>query len=337
MPPTMPAPSASPSAPPPQAWLHQVRSRDVDELAAAQPDWQLRYDQLSGGRFAGDLQVVQLPGVRLVQECTSHALRQRGSMGAGEIGFALGRSLGAPGSDERYFHGQTVSPDALMIGRGDELDLTTPAAHQLIGLVVDRRLLGALWQRLYQKPWSAWLDQKLVVPARPGMAGHVRALHLQLMQRVADDPALLADAQAALQLRDAILVEWLAAIPERVDWADLKTVQARQRVVQRACDQVLARPEQPVTLLDLCRAVGASPRKLDYCFRDVLGHSPAKYLRALRLNAVRRELKRSAGATVLDVAARWGFWHMGAFAADYKRQFGELPSATQRLGAPRAG
>jgi hypothetical protein len=29
-----------------------------------------------------------------------------------------------------------------------------------------------------------------------------------------------------------------------------------------------------------------------------------------------------------DVANRWGFWHMGQFAADYKRQFGELPSAT---------
>jgi len=36
-------------------------------------------------------------------------------------------------------------------------------------------------------------------------------------------------------------------------------------------------------LLALCRAVGASPRKLAYCFQDVLGMSPARYLRLMRL------------------------------------------------------
>jgi AraC family ethanolamine operon transcriptional activator len=83
-------------------------------------------------------------------------------------------------------------------------------------------------------------------------------------------------------------------------------------------------------MLELCKQVGASPRRLELCFRDVLGLSPHKYLRAVRLCGVRRELKRLAGsgATVHDVAARWGFWHMSAFSADYKQQFGELPSVT---------
>jgi hypothetical protein len=31
-----------------------------------------------------------------------------------------------------------------------------------------------------------------------------------------------------------------------------------------------------------------------------------------------------------DVANNWGFWYMGRFAADYRRQFGELPSVTLR-------
>jgi len=36
-----------------------------------------------------------------------------------------------------------------------------------------------------------------------------------------------------------------------------------------------------------------------------------------------------------DIAARWGFWHLSHFAADYKSMFGELPSET--LNAARAG
>ena len=31
---------------------------------------------------------------------------------------------------------------------------------------------------------------------------------------------------------------------------------------------------------------------------------------------------------VADVANEWGFWHMGGFAADYRKLFGELPSTT---------
>ncbi|GHU15365.1 hypothetical protein AGMMS50225_28560 [Betaproteobacteria bacterium] len=34
--------------------------------------------------------------------------------------------------------------------------------------------------------------------------------------------------------------------------------------------------------------------------------------------------------TVGDIAARWGFWHLSHFAADYKEMFGELPSDTLR-------
>ena len=45
---------------------------------------------------------------------------------------------------------------------------------------------------------------------------------------------------------------------------------------------------------------------------------------------VRRELWESDPLTtkVNDVASLWGFWHMGQFAADYRKLFNELPSET---------
>jgi AraC family ethanolamine operon transcriptional activator len=58
------------------------------------------------------------------------------------------------------------------------------------------------------------------------------------------------------------------------------------------------------------------------------------FLRAMRLNGVRRALRKADGVheSVADVAARWGFWHLSHFAADYKAMFGELPSETLRNG-----
>ena len=77
--------------------------------------------------------------------------------------------------------------------------------------------------------------------------------------------------------------------------------------------------------------MGVSERTLRYAFREQLGVSPKQYLQLVRLGGVRRNLQlAAAGVKIVDVANRWGFWHMGQFAADYRRQFGELPSETLR-------
>jgi AraC family ethanolamine operon transcriptional activator len=324
----MPDAAAAPTALAlPGSWRWHQHSDDVDAHARAQPGWQIDCLQLSAGRFQGEVQHVQLPGLRLVREHSSRALRQRGALGHGAFGFAM--ALEAPG--ELIFNGQRVAGDGIMAGRSDELDLRTPEGMQLIAVVVDAALLQPLWEQLYLKPPSAWLDAQLALPVRPAAAAAVRRLHVQLMQRLMPQPAEGAppDAATLLRWRDALLVEWIEALPEAVHTTALPTLAARQRIVDRACAVALADPARPPSMLELCRAVGASRRKLNYCFQDVLGCSPLKVLRAARLQAVRREL-RSGGGTVQDAAARWGFHHAGQFAADYRRHFGELPSQALR-------
>lgn len=318
--------SPNDTAPSGAAWQFSAESQDIDEFAAVQPDWSLQYQQLSSGRFAGQLRHVQLPGLRMVHERTSCATRQRGRLGSGHVGFAMPLAL----SGHAAFNAQPLSGDSIMIGRSEELDLCLPAEAGLIGVVVDLALLAQLWKHMYHKPLSAWIERQLVVQALPVPAAALREQHLATLSAIAQRPELLADAAVATQLRDTILMEWIEAIPARIDTDDLAASEARKRVVDRACDLMLSQPEAPMTILQVCDRIGTSPRKLEYCFRSVLGISPAKYLRASRLDGVRRQLRRGEGRSVQDVAARWGFWHLGEFAAAYRRQFGELPSQTLR-------
>lgn len=333
---TLPSPTAPPGASPPgaapdsasnAAWQQRLLTQDLDAHARAQAGWDLHYEQLSEGRFAGELHHVQLPQLRVVLERCSVAVRQRGPFAPGQYGFAM--ALEAP--DLAIFNGQRVERDAIMLGRNRGLDLCTPAGYALIAVVVDEALLVPVWQSLYGKSPSAWIESQLVVPGRPVPAQALRGCHLQALDTAA---ALLARGEdghgrAALQLRDSLLIEWLEALPESIDASGLPTALARKRLVDRACERMLAQPDEPLSLLQVCREVGASRRKLNYCFQEALGVSPLKYLRAVRLNGVRREL-RDGAAAVQDVAHRWGFWHLGQFARDYKRQFGELPSQTLR-------
>ncbi len=313
----------------PGAWYSCAPTDDVDQHAEAQPEWQQAYQQLSGGAFQGLVHHVQLPGMRIVREDSSRALHQRGDLGQGAYGFAMPLAASGPA----IFNGQRVAENTLMVGRGDELDLVTPERFSLLAVVVDRALLAPLWECMYGKPLSRWLETQLVAPARPAAAAAVRALHLETLDHLAGAAATPRPPAAWLRLRDALLMEWIEALPERVSAEALPAVGARRRLVDRACEQMLAQRDDPPTLLQVCQQVGASRRKLELCFQEVLGTSPVRYLRAVRLNGVRRQL-RSTAVSVQQAAEHWGFFHLGQFARDYRAQFGELPSATLRRPHP---
>jgi len=87
----------------------------------------------------------------------------------------------------------------------------------------------------------------------------------------------------------------------------------------------------PINIEALCTMVGASWATLQRAFAEEFGVTPSSYIKSRRLAAVQSELiKKGSGAVISDVANRWGFWHMGSFASDYRKQFGELPSETLR-------
>ena len=108
---------------------------------------------------------------------------------------------------------------------------------------------------------------------------------------------------------------------------------ARTRALQRATAFIDAHAGEAPTIHRICKAIGSSWRTLDYAFKEHFSMTPKKYLQMVRLHGVRRELQLGGGvALIADVANRWGFWHMGQFAADYRVKFGELPSVTTGRG-----
>ncbi len=112
------------------------------------------------------------------------------------------------------------------------------------------------------------------------------------------------------------------------------------RVVRKAQEFMSAHAEQPVSLADVCREVGCSARALQLAFRQHAGQGPMEFLRELRLDKVRADLLAAAlsddGGGVRETAEKYGFLHLGHFAAQYRARFGERPSETLAHGA-RAG
>ena len=103
----------------------------------------------------------------------------------------------------------------------------------------------------------------------------------------------------------------------------------RQRALRLSMEAIRDSDETIWRVSDLCRRTGVGERTLRYAFAENWGISPKAYLQSRRLNAVRRALRDGrADSVIADIANDHEFWHMGQFAADYQRMFGELPSVT---------
>jgi AraC-like DNA-binding protein len=97
----------------------------------------------------------------------------------------------------------------------------------------------------------------------------------------------------------------------------------------RALGWLEGRLDEPIELAPLAAAAGVRPRTLEAHFKLYLGTTPLGWVRQTRLARARQQLLAAGeDANVTAVAVANGFSQLGRFAAQYRRQFGELPSQT---------
>lgn len=86
------------------------------------------------------------------------------------------------------------------------------------------------------------------------------------------------------------------------------------------------------TLSEVAMSVGVSTRALHKGFKVYRNSTPMRYLRDIRLEGIRTELKQAPmNVTVSEIAYSWGYVSLGRFAKQYKEKFGELPSDTRKF------
>lgn len=107
----------------------------------------------------------------------------------------------------------------------------------------------------------------------------------------------------------------------------------RRAVVQNAMNFIDDHLAERITMEAVAQAVHMSVRSIQQGFREELGMTPMTYVRERRLERVHEELTDAIpadGVTVTQVAEKWGFHHLGSFAVEYRKRWGEAPSETLR-------
>ena len=307
------------------AAIHRYRTNDIDQHAQNMGGWQVRYDQLTPGRFEGELIEFRAGWMQLVRDRSNQAMLKSGSAWKGAITFSVPLSSQGP----VFCAGHPIHEASLLVAHGDHLpDLRTPEHLDLLGVAVEVQAL----EHVLERQGARFRITDLPTCYRLGASSvqaELAALFDELATADQGHDSLLGYEAIRHGIRDAVMVQLLELVAP--DQAPPLSPTARKRMVDRAREYALGHLDEPLSILDLCNHIGASRRKLQYCFQETLGINPVAYLRALRLNAVRRELRDSPHEHgVQEVAARWGFWHLSRFASDYRTLFGETPSQTLR-------
>ena len=296
---------------------------DLDEMAASPFGWNQEYEQIGRGRFHGQLTQVVLGELQLGREDRSTGVLQRGSAPVGTWVFGL--PLMAKGS--LHVRRRPAPPGQLLVATSrDDVGLTTTGATAIMVVVLPTAMINR-WMQVRRDVDR--LDVDLPSPRWQVTATEMtlRAEALSsLLVALAERPDDLQSGRGVPFVEEQIADVILGLIPSA---EIIEPLHSRARIARAVLSLLIERLDDPPTITEMCLLVGARERTLHLSCVEAFGRPPLKLLAELRLNAAHRALQHASKETsVTAVAAHFGFSHFGRFSAAYRRQFGDLPSAT---------
>lgn len=314
------------------ARYRKVETHDADEQArvVTYGDWTQHYEQLSNGPYRGQVEDLDLGPLTVLREASNCIVLQNGMVMPDYFAFGIP----VRPEDDSYFCGNILHANCVTFLQPDaEFELRT---SQDFGIVAAAFNPGILCSFLGDATVDAVeLEQGLRALPRvfdTPVTGQLRNFLEGLLDSAQHNPGSLLTPSVHNQVADEF-IELVGACITTGEHNHSHVVRAgRDRLVQRV-RKYLDRPwDEPVNIADICQDLSVTRRTLQNAMQEVLGVSPQVYLKAIRLNGVRRALKNRERSheVIADVAAHWGFWHLSQFAQDYFRLFGERPSDTRK-------
>lgn len=285
---------------------------DIQEAVESLPDLALQYRQLERGtlRFTVDWQT--LGEIAVTTSSLDRLVEGHGRVESGKVLLLLCQS----GHDNR-FDDVSISAGQVYLKAGG-----TPDGHQLIKPNYRSTML-TLPAQLLEAHLGGPMSDQLARGAVLDIAPRSREAVLRLLS----ETSLTSDAQRRLA-SEMILHELCVGLGLRGADGTAARPDEKAYLARAIRERLHERPD--MTFLDICGDLSISERTLRRVFSQIYAISPGQYHLTLRLNGVRQELKAHGVrvGTISQVAARYGFWHMGRFSAQYRRHFGETPSQT---------
>ncbi|MFC1740617.1 helix-turn-helix domain-containing protein [Pseudomonadota bacterium] len=306
-----------------------IFDRNFDDIGimAEAVEWDIDFRQIEAGKLQARTLLLAGAGQMVMRVEFNRKFHQRGCPPPGMMTFGFPDQKAGP----LRWNGKEAQPGALLNFNDGRLDGVNPGNFGGYTLSFAEELLQEVAESLKIDIPSSNQGIPFWNP-RSAEHNHLRRT-LRFIERGTINPDKCIQHRVSEAFNIDLAVSIVRIIGREHAQAAQKTTPFRASVLRRALELINDTNQPPMSVSEICKTIGTSWSTLERAFAAEFGVSPKVYLQSRRLASVRQDLLKSEPDTlIVDIANCWGFWHMGRFAADYRKQFGELPSQTlQRL------
>ncbi|HAV5025341.1 TPA: hypothetical protein JIY97_00540 [Acinetobacter baumannii] len=282
-------------------------------------DWEFSYNQVSSGKFTGNLNKFWLDGIEIYEEKLTTCIFQEGSNKNNILCLGIFRNIENP----VLWMGDTVGQnDIISIHPNKEIMIKTPKESVFYALQIPVNLL---------------LDEELEVMNNEIysinnniLSSRMYAKFFNIFENLEKTTSII-NKNTKKYIKSELIdigCDYINITQKEKPHNSYSKEKAR-KVINEIINYLNFNKDSPITVEDCCQLTYTSRRTLQNYFELVVGCSPSLFLKYWRLNGVRKMiLNDKCNMNIGDIASYWGFWHLSQFSSDYKRLFGETPSQT---------
>ncbi len=300
---------------------------DYDHFVHEVRAWDLDFNQLDHGEFISKILQWQSRKGLFSHAQFNRSFEQQGASPSGLWTFAIVSEYSSP----IVWQKKEITENSVIVYRpGTEIDCISRPGFEVYTFSYPENYLDELGQLLGISTIRKLTNNNDVFCCNFSEVTETRLLARQMSQHFTQGTSGYTRPLLSYILESEIPKQILTILAIGQAVTEKVSSKLRRKAIGRIKEYLAAYSDELITIEQLCKIAQVSERTLQYSFKEYFGVTPKTYLSAIRLNAVHRQLLKKNPSTtkIADVANSYGFWHMGQFASDYRKFFGELPSKT---------
>jgi AraC family ethanolamine operon transcriptional activator len=289
--------------------------------------WQADYRQLCGGAFESSFKLFRSDSLSVTDQYCNRETAATGVPPPKQIPLFLVLNRG----DRGIFNGRALQENEAFVMRpGSEGSYRTPPHLRMINLQIPQARLREALGRMADKDLDQLIPDSHRITLPEATISRLTGIAESLLGATGEPGGKGASEIWQHEAEEYLISTLVSAIGMTSENAPSVGRRKRMAYVRSARDYIESHLDAPIGLETLARETGVALRTLEMAFRETFDTTPLRYVKNRRLHAVRRRLRNTKDPrlTVAEVARSYGFGHLGHFARDYRKLFGESPSDT---------
>lgn len=304
----------------PENYIIELSDLNIEMMKYYSQQWNLEHMEMGRGKFEGHISAIHTPHIQLGCAYYSKRMICKGDFPDGCV------VLMYSGNNVKYnFQNRLINTNEIIIlTNGDEIDVITYGEFDAYTIVIEEKLFYQTFYNYFgETPHKIIKDKRFFV--KDNMMSFFYKIvdswknYLTYKYPTLNDKLLYDKIESEIlrQLFSCILLKPL-------------TKQRKKFQTKNVRDFLYEKVEHSIVISEIATELGISESQLHHAFKQEYGLSPKKYLLYLRYNAARKDLYlgHPHTDTVMDIAQKYQFYHMGHFSMEYQKLFGQKPSET---------